>query len=140
MASVEMQKAAADLVERSRCGDQVATAMIIEIRAAALKGSPKAQIGFELLKKIIKANPVRPEKNLDGSEAVMGEEVYEALHTIAHEGPVLALGWLVSLPDLGGERGLCAASVILANGPRVLSKRFVTEIGQGIKEHVYRKC
>jgi phage tail protein X len=140
MASVEMQKAAADLIERARCGDQNATAMIIEIRKAALKGSDKAQVGFDLLKRLVAANPVKPARNLDGSEAQIGEEAYEALHMLAHRGPILALAALVALPDMGGEKGITAAAVVLANGPRVISKRLVSEIGSGIEEHVYRRC
>lgn len=134
-----LEKAAADLVDRSRCGDQNATAMILEIRRSALQGSTKAQKAFAILRKLVADKPVQSSKNLDMSDH-MGAEANEAIHAIAHRGPILALAALVMLPDMGGETGVRAAAVVLANGPRVISKRLVSEIGEAIEEAVYRQC
>jgi len=138
MASVEMQKAAAELIERSRAGDQNATAMIIEIRRAALRGVKKAQIGFDLLRRLVEANPHRPEIRLDGSDR-MGAEGYEALGALAKRGPILALAALVIIPSTGGEDGITAAAVLLANGPQPITKRLVSDIAAGIDETQHRK-
>ncbi len=144
-----MRAAAVELVDRSRNGDQNATAMILEIRRAALEGVPKAQIGYELLKKIVETNPARPPVQFDfecqsgtcanPAEADIGEEAYDALELIATRGPIIAIHALIALPDMGGERGVTAGAVLLANGPRSITKRMVADIGAGIDETHYRR-
>lgn len=143
----KLQAAAVELVDRSRNGDQNATAMILEIRRAALEGVPRAQVGYELLKKIVQAKPASAPLQFDfecqsGSctnPTEIAGEAYDALELLATRGPIIAIAALIALPDMGGERGVTAGAVLLANGPRPITKRLVSDIGAGIDETHYRR-
>ncbi len=54
----ERRRAAGELVERSRAGDQVAMAIITLVGQGAKKGDPKFKDSFKLLGDYIKKNPV----------------------------------------------------------------------------------
>jgi hypothetical protein len=54
---MNQQDAAVELVVRSRAGDQVAMAMIAEMRRAALKGNRRAANGLRLVREYIQKHP-----------------------------------------------------------------------------------
>ena len=144
MASVELQKTAEDLIEQSRAGDQIATAMILETRKAALRGVPRAQIAFALLKQIAAATPIHSKSSrtmavLRLEDARMSGEAEDVLGEIAEMGPIVAIGALIALPDLGGDIGITAGAVLIANGQWPISKRLVERIGYEIDDAGRRK-
>lgn len=70
MPTKQQRECAADLVERSRVGDQNAMAILRDMRKNALGGNETAQAGFAAAKEYIEANPV------DGAEG--GPVVFES--------------------------------------------------------------
>lgn len=67
-------EAARELVDRSRAGDQNATAMIVQVRKGAKKGNSRALETVKCIKKYISENPVNPHvrkgQTVDGHEAI----------------------------------------------------------------------
>ena len=99
------------LVDRGRCGDQNALALIEEVRKNAHGGIRKAQESLRVILAYMSENPVKP--------TTLGTETSMALGALRDPGldPQNILRILCFLPHSGDTGALEAACVILAGGP-----------------------
>jgi hypothetical protein len=74
----DLDRAVGDIVERARAGDQVAMAIIAEVRKNAQAGVPRARMTFGMLEKYIKKNPPSRFGFLKAAEPAEG--VYDVIH------------------------------------------------------------
>ncbi len=109
---------AKELVERSRAGDQNATATIIKVRKNAAKGMPKAKTALAELHRYVKAHPVVPHGEFGTDLTVMGKTITVDKKKIAFTGIGGVLGYFVY-----GIPGAAALAVggYLASKLRVVS-------------------
>lgn len=117
----KMKLAAAELVIRSRQGDQNAMAMLGAIRAQAKAGNERAKKAFQAVHDYIRNHPVTSgfagdiDKNL---------EKITALAKPNQESEILrSIGLQIFAPSLPTEKAI----VLVANGP-VISKEYVEQV------------
>jgi hypothetical protein len=137
------ERAAGDIVERARAGDQVAMAIIAEVRANAKTGNPRASKSFALISRYIKRNPptrfgyLPSEALTKPTESSNGAGVYDVIHS-----PEITRLWtLAAVPveqaakaltaDLGKVtfwQGVCA----LVHAPNDVVQMALPELLQGL--------
>jgi hypothetical protein len=111
----KMMKAAADLVERARAGDQNATAMIAQISKSAARGSSKAIIARGMIRDYIKKHPLSKKRNAFGADnasvkSPMDKKVIEKFKTKSSGAETLR----GILESTSRENGLIISSTVLA--------------------------
>lgn len=122
----EMKLAAESLVERARCGDQVAMANIVLVRKNKNKNF-RANRAYKLIYGYIKANP--PKVSRVGFNGEIGEDLDKSINSlvtyIKKQNPT---AFVAALKGMVLEIGKYAISS-LANGPNLLGdkNKYITE-------------
>ncbi len=111
-----MEQAAADIAERARLGDQVAMAIICEVRDNAKKGDPKAKQAFKLLDQYTRETSHK--MNHNDSTSSVGDD--EAADLAASMGGEDFAGAVIEKGPAAIEASNRKAIVTLANGPSLL--------------------
>lgn len=117
----KIKLAAAELVIRSRQGDQNAMAMLGAIRGRAKAGSERAKMAFQAVHDYIRNHPVTSSFAGDIDKNV---EKITALVKPDHQSEILrSIGLQIFAPSLPTEKAI----VLVANGP-VISKEYVERV------------
>jgi hypothetical protein len=130
-APMSMEQAAADIANRARLGDQVAMAIICEVRDNAKKGDPKAKQAFKLLDQYTREHANNPE-NLNHYDSTMGDdEAADLASTMCGEEVDYAVAIRQKAPA-AIQASNRKAIVTLANGPSLLpgERNLVREVGE----------
>jgi len=126
---MKLKAIAQELVNRAREGDQNAMALIRRTSDSAGRGSRKAKNAYTMIMSYIREHPIVsiPEHALPKHDKVSGE-VADAIGCLCDhmsadwiDNPQ-NLGYVFALPS-GGNAGLMAGAVILADGPDLTDER-----------------
>lgn len=123
------EQAAADIAERARLGDQIAMAIICEVRDNAKKGDPTAKKAYKLLEAYTARNP---HQNLNSFDPNIGEdEACDLATQICGEDYGAAV--IEAVPAVISQSP-AKAVVTLANGPSLLPQEDGTNLIRTVAE------
>ena len=138
----DLERAAEDLGERARSGEQNAMAQIVELgeQYRSGRGGPRVKASYETVLRYFESHPVEGRRQtrsgirlpapgsraLEQREPPLNHATRQALTTVAGFGcDAPGVSSLASLPALGGLHGVYCAVVLLASGPPMTPEAFL---------------